>query len=51
MGKYLEMVINTATTEEASKTTQEACKKLLANPVMEDFTYTIEEIKDRNSTP
>jgi phosphoribosylformylglycinamidine synthase len=46
MGKYLEMVINTATTEEASKTTQEACKKLLANPVMEDFTYTIEEIKD-----
>jgi len=46
MGKYLEMVINTATTEEASKTTQEACKKLLANPVMEDFNYSIEEIKD-----
>jgi len=46
MGKYLEMVINTATAEEASKTTQEACKKLLANPVMEDFNYSIEEIKD-----
>lgn len=46
MGKYLEMVINTATSEEASKTTREACKKLLANPVMEDFNYSIEEIKD-----
>ncbi len=46
MGKYLEMVIDTVTAEEARKTTQEACKKLLANPVMEDFNYSIEEIKD-----
>jgi phosphoribosylformylglycinamidine synthase PurS subunit len=46
MGKYLEMMIDSSTAEEARKTTQEACTKLLANPVMEDFNYTIEEIKD-----
>lgn len=46
VGKYIELEINTATEEEAKSITENACKKLLANPVMEDFTYTIEEIKN-----
>lgn len=45
MGKYLEMVVDSKTSDEARKTTEEACTKLLANPVMEDFNYNIEEIK------
>lgn len=46
MGKYLEMVIDAPTSAEARKVTQEACTKLLANPVMEDFNFNLEEIKD-----
>lgn len=45
MGKYLEMVVDSKSQAEARKATEEACTKLLANPVMEDFNYTIEEIK------
>jgi len=46
MGKYIEMTIDAPTAEDARKATQEACKKLLANPVMEDFNFSLEEIKE-----
>ncbi len=46
IGKYIELEINTTNEEEAKSITESACKKLLANPVMEDFTYTFEEIKN-----
>ena len=39
MGKYIEASIDAASETEARKTTDEICRKLLANPVMEDFTY------------
>ena len=39
MGKYIEVKIDAATEDEARRTTEEICKKLLANPVMEDYTY------------
>ena len=44
MGKYIEMKINGGSGEEAERLTQEACRKLLANPVMEDFSYSVEKL-------
>lgn len=37
IGKYIELRINAGTKEEAERISREACEKLLANPVTEDF--------------
>ena len=42
-GKLIELKVDCATKDEADRVTNELCKKLLANPVMEDYSYTIEE--------
>jgi phosphoribosylformylglycinamidine synthase PurS subunit len=39
MGKYVEVRIDSASEGEARSLTETLCRKLLANPVMEDFTY------------
>ena len=44
IGKCIDMKLNSATAEDAESTAIEACKKLLTNPVMEDFTFSIEKI-------
>ena len=44
IGKYIEMKLTGLTAEDAERKTTEACKKLLANPVMEDFSFSIEKI-------
>jgi phosphoribosylformylglycinamidine synthase PurS subunit len=44
MGKFIELNIDTATQDDARRIAEEACKKLLANPVMEDYSLTIEKI-------
>lgn len=44
MGKYIEMRISSKDRAEAERIASEACRKLLANPVMENFHFTIEEI-------
>jgi len=43
IGKYIELKIDAATKAEAEKIAEEACRKLLANPVMEDYTFEITE--------
>ena len=43
IGKFVELIIDTASREEAERVTREVSQKLLANPVMEDFSFTIEE--------
>jgi len=43
IGKYIEMKIDSSTKEEAKKLIEQACKKLLANPVMENFEFEISE--------
>jgi phosphoribosylformylglycinamidine synthase PurS subunit len=43
IGKLIELDIDAATQEEAERITEEACKKLLANPVMEDYAFTVEK--------
>ncbi len=42
MGKYVELTLTAATVEEARATTEVVCSKLLANPVMEDYSFEVE---------
>lgn len=39
IGKYIEMRIEETDRERAKKLVEEACRKLLANPVIEDYSY------------
>ena len=43
MGKYIEMDFNGITRDQASKITDESCRKLLANPNTETYTFEIVE--------
>jgi len=41
IGKYIELKIDADTENDAKKITDEICKKLLANPVMEDYEFKV----------
>ncbi|MCD6063752.1 MAG: phosphoribosylformylglycinamidine synthase, purS [Flavipsychrobacter sp.] len=41
VGKHISLQIEAGSEEEARQLTQDACKKLLANPVMEAFDFTL----------
>lgn len=43
VGKHITLSIDAASKEEAGTKTEEACKKLLANQVMESYTFEITE--------
>lgn len=43
IGKFVELNVDAGNREEAEKITREVSQKLLANPVMEDFSITVEE--------
>ncbi|MCX6311795.1 MAG: phosphoribosylformylglycinamidine synthase subunit PurS [Bacteroidetes bacterium] len=45
IGKHITLEIDAATKEAASVKVDEACKKLLANQIMEFYEFTIEEVK------
>lgn len=45
IGKHMSLEIDAADKESAQKKVETACKKLLANPIMESFEFTLEEIK------
>jgi phosphoribosylformylglycinamidine synthase PurS subunit len=42
-GKYMELRVDAASRREAKARVTEMCKKLLANPVIEDYRFEIEE--------
>ncbi len=44
IGKYIEFFIEADSEEKVKLTADEACKKLLSNPVMEDYTFIIEKV-------
>jgi phosphoribosylformylglycinamidine synthase PurS subunit len=44
MGKYVEMKIQASSEPEARKITEDVCKKLLANPVMEDYSFEVSKL-------
>lgn len=41
IGKYIEMKVNVNSKEEASVIVEESCRRLLSNPVMEDYEFEI----------
>ncbi len=41
IGKYIELKIDVGSEDDAKKLTDEICKKLLANPVMEDYEFDV----------
>jgi phosphoribosylformylglycinamidine synthase len=43
-GKYLEVRVNARNRAAAETQVQEMCRKLLANPVIEDFRYEVDEL-------
>ena len=43
MGKYIEMEFDSISKEEASQITDESCRKLLANPNTETYSFEIVE--------
>lgn len=45
IGKYIEFDVISTQRAEAEKEVNEYCSKLLANPIMEDFEFTLEEVK------
>ncbi|HSP54280.1 MAG TPA: phosphoribosylformylglycinamidine synthase subunit PurS [Dehalococcoidia bacterium] len=44
-GKYMEIRVEAASKKKAEEGITEMCKKLLANPVIEDFRFEIDEVK------
>jgi phosphoribosylformylglycinamidine synthase subunit PurS len=46
IGKYIEMDIDTDLREEAERTTKEISDKLLANLIMESYSFTTEPVKE-----
>ncbi|MBT8391657.1 MAG: phosphoribosylformylglycinamidine synthase subunit PurS [Ignavibacteria bacterium] len=43
--KYIEFSVDTMDKKLAVDEVNDYCKKLLANPIMEDFEFTVEEVK------
>jgi phosphoribosylformylglycinamidine synthase len=49
-GKYLELTLDASSQAEAESQVREMCDKLLANPVIEQYRFTVEQAKVE-STP
>ena len=45
IGKYIEFRVDTQNKNDAEKEVNDYCKKLLANPIMEDFEFSLEEME------
>jgi phosphoribosylformylglycinamidine synthase len=45
IGKHVTLEVDANTHDEAGQKVDEACKKLLANPIMEYYEFRLEEIK------
>ena len=45
IGKYIEFSVDTKNKMDAEKEVNDYCKKLLANPIMEDFEFSLEEVE------
>jgi len=44
IGKFIEISVDASSKQEAEQVTRDVCQKLLANPVMEDFSFVVEEV-------
>ena len=46
VGKHIELTLEAADAEAAERAVREMCDRLLANPVIEDFTFAVGEAAD-----
>lgn len=46
IGKYIEFSVDVNSEEQAKNEVEKYCSKLLANPIMEDFEYTLEKVNE-----
>jgi phosphoribosylformylglycinamidine synthase len=44
IGKHIELSVSAVDEESASASVRQACDKLLTNPVMEDYQFTLTEL-------
>jgi phosphoribosylformylglycinamidine synthase len=51
IGKYIEMTLRDGSEEHARQRVDEMCHKLLANRVIEDFSYDVVDVSSPNPTP
>lgn len=49
IGKFIELKLNASSESEARNIVEQACKKLLSNPVMEDYSFVLESQTDRTT--
>ncbi len=45
IGKFIEFTVDTNNKQAAEKEVNDYCNKLLANPIMEDYEFTLEDVK------
>jgi len=45
IGRHVRLFVEAGSTSAAEKLVEEACKKLLANQIMESYTFQVEEVK------
>lgn len=45
IGKYIEFNVDAENKTDAEKEVNDYCKKLLANPIMDDYEFTLEKVK------
>jgi phosphoribosylformylglycinamidine synthase len=45
IGKYIEFNVDAENKMDAEKEVNDYCKKLLANPIMDDYEFSLEEVK------
>jgi phosphoribosylformylglycinamidine synthase len=45
IGKYIEFTVDAQNKNDAEKEVNDYCKKLLANPIMDDYDFSLEEVQ------
>ena len=45
VGKLIDIKLNMSNRKKAKQTIDQMCKKLLSNPTIEDYSFTLEEVK------
>ena len=45
-GKYLQVYLHAGNADAARQTIDDMCRRLLANPVIEDFTFEVQQVEE-----
>lgn len=48
MGRFMEFTVKTDNLDEAKSYVDQMCKRLLANPIIEDYTYKIDPVEEES---